>query len=569
MLVRVRAPLLVGLIALVGCGDDRDKTAACDLSGIPSFGEATSAATVQDRKIIGAAAPYTPDLGLAARDAELRASIAARRQVAWEVVQRVLRPVPLGEPRLAERFGGLQPTLPAWHTWYARDDFERVFKKLYRDLGPEGRRVRAPIDPDAGLAWNATALDDLPAWPEERYLEYLAAIDTAEEAHGVGSISRNGYSPGSMAHLLRSYVKQHACRLEPPPAPFDDDPVREGQPVTAREQLALAPCGWQVLGPFQAGDAEVVVTTTGEGDADLYVRRGAPPEPAAYDCRSRGDGSDERCTVEGGGPVYVAVFAATSATIELDVAYLAEDVRDPTCLDGEMPRDAVVVKAEWRRQLGDEPLPVFDTSAARMAERLDGAVEWSADGEASPPAADIYTLTLPTGARFRLPALHIMTKELDHWMWITLWYSPSPDTDFGADRPPEIAALPGPWRNYKMCVVTQYVEEDPDPTGGFEGTLGDALAVVHRDGAGASTWCSNPYIELGPGNAATNCIGCHQHGGTDLTAERILAEQPHFGTTRVRNNFFTDYSWAVRGALGDDLSALVQAEVDYWDASDP
>jgi hypothetical protein len=570
MLHWVRAVPLACLVALAGCGDDRDKTAACDLASLgEATGSTTSAATVQDRRILGPAAPYAPDPGLAMRDAELRGSIAARRQAAWEVARRVLAPVPLAEPRLAERFGGEQPLIPAWHTWYARDDFERVFKKLYRDLGVEGRRMRSPIDPGAGLAWNATALDELPSWPEERYLDYLAEIDTLEEAHGVGNISRNGYSPGAMAHLLRSYVELHACRLEPPPDPYDDDPVREGLPVTAREQLEVAECGWQVLGPFQAGAADVVVTARGQGDADLYVRRGAPPEPAAFDCRSRGDGSDERCVVAGGGPVYVAVFGATAASVALEIAYLAEDVREPTCLDGEMPRDAVVVKAEWRRALDGEGLPVFDTSASAMAARLDDEPEWTADGEAEPSPSDIYTVTLPTGARFHLPALHIMTKELDHWMWITLWYSPTPDTDFGADRPPEIAALPGPWRNYKMCVVTQYVEEDPDPRGGFSGSLGEALAAVHRGGPGASTWCSNPYIEHGPGNAATNCIGCHQHGGTELTTERILSELPHFGTTRVRNNFFTDYSWAVKGALGDDLSALVQAEVDYWDASDP
>jgi hypothetical protein len=41
------------------------------------------------------------------------------------------------------------------------------------------------------------------------------------------------------------------------------------------------------------------------------------------------------------------------------------------------------------------------------------------------------------------------------------------------------------------------------------------------------------------------------------------------GSTRVRNNFFTDYLWAVKGGRGDDLSAIVAAEVDYWDANDP
>ncbi len=558
---------LTGLLAAAaaGCSDD-DKTAACDLS---STGTRSSAVVVQDRKIVGPAAPYTPDLGLAARDEELRTSIKARREAAWKIVERVLTPVPLGEPRLADAFGS-QPTIPAWHTWYARDDFERIFKKLYRDLGPTGRAARAPIDPAAGFAWNATALDDLSEWPEQRYLDYLDGIDTPEEAAGAGNASRVTYSPGAMAHLLSSYEKQHACRTNPEPDAFDDDPVRAGQPVTHAEALALDACGWRVLGPFMAGEGAVTVTSSGQGDADLYVRRGSAPEPAVFDCRSSGATSTERCVVPGAGPVYVAVFGASASTVDIDVAYTSEDVKDPTCLDGEMPRDAVIVKADWRRQLQGELIPVFDTSGPRMTVRLDGANEWNADGAASPPATDLYTVTLPsTGARFRLPALHIMSKELDHWLWITLWYSPSPDLDFGADRPASIGALPGPWKHYKMCVTTQYLEGDPDPTGGFTGTLGTALAAVHRDGTNAPSWCSNPYIELGPGNAATNCIGCHQHGGTMLTAESILSDTPHFGTTRIRNNFFTDYLWAVKGGNGDDLSSVIQAEVDYWDASDP
>jgi hypothetical protein len=166
-----------------------------------------------------------------------------------------------------------------------------------------------------------------------------------------------------------------------------------------------------------------------------------------------------------------------------------------------------------------------------------------------------------------MPALHIMTKELDHWMWITLWWSNSPDSDFGADRPASIASLPGPWRNYKMCVVTSYVERDADPRGGQAGSLGDAIEAVHG-GVGAPSWCSNPYLELGPHNAGTNCIGCHQHGGTEMEIQKILDDQPHYGSTRVRNNFFTDYLWALKGGMGEDLSSIIQAEVDFWDATD-
>ena len=36
----------------------------------------------------------------------------------------------------------------------------------------------------------------------------------------------------------------------------------------------------------------------------------------------------------------------------------------------------------------------------------------------------------------------------------------------------------------------------------------------------------------------------------------------------MRNNFFTDYLWAIKGGGGEDLRRSVQAEVDYWDAND-
>ena len=532
-----------------------------------------SAATVQDRKIIGGAAPFDADTGLAARDEELRTSIAARRAAAWNAVAKVLAPTPLTEPKLAPNFGGTQPKIPAWHSWFSREDFDRVFKKLYRDLGPTARRARAPLDGptiDAGFQWNTTALDELTTdWPQQRYDDYVAAVTTQEQAQGLGGISRVGYSTGAMRQLIHSYTQQYGCRVNSAPDAFDAQAVRPGGPVAATEQMTLGACTWQVLGPFAAGAGKLVATSSGDGDVDLYVRKGSAPTPDEFDCKSAGSTSNETCGVDGNGLVYVAVFGAQESTALVTVSYTAEDVAAPTCLDGEMPRDAVLVKADWRRVLTGENLPIYDTSAARMRERFKGNLDWAdGDGSQNPDPSAIYTATLPNGNTFRMPALHVMTKELDHWLWITLWYSSSPDTDFGADRPAAISALPGPWKNYKMCVASAYLEGDADPRGGQTGSLGDALEAVNG-GVGAPSWCSNPYLEKGAGNVGTNCIGCHQHGGTDLTPEDILATLPHNGSTRVRNNFFTDYLWAIKGGQGEDLSALVQAEVDYWDANDP
>ena len=418
----------IGLV--VACGDNTlDKTAVCRLS------TTTSASTVEDRYVIGQGAPYTPDLGIAARDAELEGSIAARRQVAWQIVERVVTPIGFAEPQLAAQ------TLPRWHTWYARDDFERVFKTLYRNLGPAGRAMRAPLDAPAGFLANALALENDPAWSDQRYADYLAAIDTAEKANGVGGAERVGYSPGAMGHLVESYAKQYACRNAPEPERFESDPMREPRAVTEQMGAEVAGCEFRVLGPFQAGRGDVRVTTRGDGDIDLYVLRGAAPTVEAFDCRSDGNASDEECVISGDGPIYVGLFGAAPGRADVEVAYTTEDVRDPTCLDGEMPRDAVVIKADWRRQFTGETIPIYDTSAARMTDRLSGEARWNPDGAADPQPDDIYTVQIANGQRFRMPGLHIMSKELDHWVWITLWYSPTPDTDFGCGSAGATAAM--------------------------------------------------------------------------------------------------------------------------------
>jgi hypothetical protein len=171
-----------------------------------------------------------------------------------------------------------------------------------------------------------------------------------------------------------------------------------------------------------------------------------------------------------------------------------------------------------------------------------------------------------------MPALHLVTKELREWLWITIWYSPEPDTDFGADRPASIAKLGGPWKNYKMCVVTGYEEKDPDPTGGFprgKGSLGDALAAVYK-GVGAPSWCSNQYVERGSHNAQTNCIGCHQHAGTGLKSEAVLGDNasfPEFGRTKIRKNFPADYAFAAMQPP-ESIAGLMQAQVEHFDTID-
>src|SRR5262249_53551201 len=76
-------------------------------------------------------------------------------------------------------------------------------------------------------------------------------------------------------------------------------------------------------GPYRiAAGTNFVVNMTGTADADLYVRKGAAPTTATYDCRPYKNGSAESCTIAGPADVYVGVngYAATS-TYALDITY--------------------------------------------------------------------------------------------------------------------------------------------------------------------------------------------------------------------------------------------------------
>lgn len=217
------------------------------------------------------------------------------------------------------------------------------------------------------------------------------------------------------------------------------------------------------------------------------------------------------------------------------------------CLNGEFPAGAVAVKSRWMPNTS--AVPVYDTSADALKARLvNGSFPEQGDSQATPDPTQAYTMQLTPDTQSRLVALHIMTKELRDWVWITVWWSPSPDTDFGADRP---ASITGPFANYKMCVVTAYDEADARASKGAPKSLADAIDVMTND-AGPATWCSNPYLETAEHSVKTNCIGCHQHGGTRETTDTILAGHDTFpdnSRKRVRNDFPADYIFTTEGGL--------------------
>lgn len=511
-----------------------------------------------DRRLLGAAAAYPADPTLEARFEELASSQRARRAAAWEAVARVLAPVPLSEPvPLGEA------SVPRWRTFYDREDFARLFSRLYSGLDPDARAARAPLGAaqiDEAFVWNTAFVDELGTWPEERWDAYVAAFDSPEAVNSLGGVHRIAMSPAMTRHLMTSYAEVLRCLEEgPPPAELAGEP-REDE--LARAPVALGACGEARFGPFfvaRGGTLEAAI----EG-ARVALLEGASLTDAAPVCEAEGE-----CTAEGPGIFHVRITASEEVRATLSVT--RSEVAPPVaCLRGALPLDAVSIAAEWRRLDPERPLPTYDTSAAALAALMDDATPTWGEGEGSAmPGPDaIYTQRLPSGATFVLAGLHVRTRELPLGLDITLWWSDRPDEDFGADRPEAVRALGGPWSHYKMCVAVEHVELDPDPRGGFgesgDGALGAALAAVH-EGRFGPTWCSNPYIDAAPGLAVGNCVGCHQHAMSGLRPGEIATDAARFpsnGRLSARNNYPADGTWALDA--GDELAWRMHEIVDYW-----
>jgi len=96
-----------------------------------------------------------------------------------------------------------------------------------------------------------------------------------------------------------------------------------GTVKVVNDAAALAKAAWKVYGPFEVAPGKnLTAELTGDGDADLYVRKEAAPTSSAYDCRPYRDGTAESCTVVGPGKIFVAVNGyATTSNFSIKITY--------------------------------------------------------------------------------------------------------------------------------------------------------------------------------------------------------------------------------------------------------
>ncbi len=521
-----------------------------------------------ERRVLGAAAQYEADPTLAARMEELSSSQRARRAVAWAAIARVLAPTSLAEttPLAGAR-------VPAFRTWYDRDDLNAMFQHAYEGIGRDRRVARdafTSIELDETLAWNVRAVDEIAGWTPERFETYVAGLHTQPSIDGLGGFRRVAVSPDAARHLLASYDELTTCLDGERPAPFVDGPP--SAQLVAHTALALTRCHETVSGPFfAAGGSRLVTHVESPQASDARVSIRASVDGLVGDASLCERAATTDCEVTGPGAFFVVVRAdAEDVSGSLEVSLEEPERVAPGCLAGMFPLGAATVAAHWERADQGFPLPTFDTSASGLRRRFDdGSYTWGAgDGEADPGPDAIYTVTIPAGPTYRLAGLHIRTRELEHWLNITLWWSPDPDTDFGADRAPEVVALGAPWSSYKMCVAIDFEELDDDPGGGFADvapTLAASLAEVHDD----ASWCSNPYIDAAPGLLRGNCVGCHQHAMGERAPGEIALDEDRFpngGRSRARNNEPADGFWSVE--IGDDVGVVLRDTIAAWAAVD-
>ncbi|MEZ4410388.1 MAG: hypothetical protein R3A52_28490 [Polyangiales bacterium] len=558
-----RAALSTALTAaLAACGTSPPTDpppVSCD--GVSSQAMPASA---EGRWLLGLASRYPADTALSARGDALRRSQRARREVAWMAIARALAPVPTAQPTPAA-----DATVPRFRTWYDREDVVRTFQRLYGALSPEQRAASARFDDaaiDEAFGWNARFVTTLTDWDADRLARFAAGLDSPARLTSAGGVQRIALSPDAVRHLVSSYPEILRClNTASPPVFVDGAPAPQR---VAREPLALTPCGSTVYGPYfvATGGSLTARVEGGAEGAALTVIEGVSVD-GAQRCAA---GASEGCAVSGPGTFLVRVAARGRASGgALDVTYTPPDAAVTACLHGVFPPQAATVAMEWRRADLGMALPVYDTSGAGLSRRLAQAEATWGDGDASadPQEGAIYTLRLASGSAFRLAGMHIRTRELDHWLNITMWWSPRPDEDFGADRPDFIRALGAPWNAYKMCVATDYDEQDGDPDGGYARdvpSLAAALRAVH-EGRGGPSWCSNPYIDAGPGLVRSNCVGCHQHALSGVRPSEVQNDAARFplnARALVRNNLPADGFWGIDG--GDQLGSVFAETVDYF-----
>lgn len=457
----------------------------------------------EGRKIIGVARDYPPTL---LSESNVKASMQARREIAWQIVEKVLAETPLALGTTSSESGqsgehnGQSPsprTLRLWQTWYQSDEFNVLLRELYRDLGASRRAAKSGFSPseiDAKFAWLAQRDVTQFGWTADRFETRLQNIKTAEDVNGIpGSDGMAGrgmtfFSPALIQHVLANYEQILKCRpiLSSLPPSHDYGPDNSFTPCFDHEFSSAAVAIKTAWLPAKLGVPRY--RSDAEGLKDNLIQGSWQPVP------------DPPQMLPQPTPAEIYTMRARPTIAPVGPAFRLTGMHITT----KETRHWFWISLWW----SDDPDSDFGEDRPESIKALGGA--WSN-----------YKMCVVSSFREEDPA-----------PWI--WYETS--------HPSLAAAL----KASTSWSPTKDIEQSPH------------------------TWCSNPYIEKGRGNSRTNCIGCHQHAGSRISPDKVFADETHFpdaGRGQQRLNFPADYLWAFE-AGNDMLEPAIAAETARQDALD-
>jgi hypothetical protein len=336
------------------------------------------------------------------------------------------------------------------------------------------------------------------SWPDEDEVfanarqDGTGAVPARAGAHASAEapvITRTFYNDAAAQHIRRHRLQERASleRLRSQGPADEHLPGMRSVPLFPAEAIVLKTAWWPVapqgLAPLPVWDPGLNAVRRGGTDHTRWSRVVAlDPIPSAL------------------GPVGPAGSAGTTGPARLEFAGRAFPAARRIPLD-----------ATYHVVL-DGP------QAARLMR----------DARSNKAARLVLGRPLVAGDVLALVAVHLATREISNWIWVTLWWHDTPDAGgFAAGRP---AGLAAPWRHFLLDVAF------------------DAVLPTTREGKPHISF--NPWLEARfpdggqGGGTVSNCLACHQRasypsvgflpvtrGAPQLTAD------PAFAAGQLRTHF--------------------------------
>lgn len=208
---------------------------------------------------------------------------------------------------------------------------------------------------------------------------------TAEDLGASGRDNSFGYGLVQLT-MANELINQQTCDSLTPPPPPPPTALTNGETVSNLSGSTGSEAFYSITLPDGASNLSVQIAG-GSGDADLYLREGALPTLASYDCRPWLNGNNETCAGNNPGPtdyyVMIQAYAAFSG-VSLSVSYDEDNTEPPV-------NQPPVARIDAAPTSGKAPLAVnFDASGS--TDDL-GVVtyDWDLDGDNENDASGVET----------------------------------------------------------------------------------------------------------------------------------------------------------------------------------